>query len=206
MPAASPILNQKQKNRIIDLAMVLAASHGWAGLTTRRLAKKTGFSIRAVRTAFPSRQALLTAFTRRIDHDMVDSVALEDDQSPHDRLFDLILCRLEALADYRAGIARLLREGGTTPTGLLDILPAWQGSVRLMADLAFTPPRDLAQQQKIENKNGIHPSSKPANPCQLVLLAFIYADTVRVWLKDDSADGAKTMRHLDERLRRLRLA
>jgi hypothetical protein len=94
------------------------------------------------------------------------------------------MARLDALAPHKAAIRVLARELPGDPAALLCFL---YGGLRrgldwtlAAAGLDAPGPRGLLRRK---------------------LLGLVYLDTLRAWLKDDSADLGPTMSRLDKRLR-----
>ncbi|MBC8239538.1 MAG: hypothetical protein H8E30_03580, partial [Alphaproteobacteria bacterium] len=103
-----------------------------------------------------------------------------------DRLFDVIMRRLDALAPYRDGIAAVARDLRREP-GTLACLAAGPGrrSLQWMLEAARIQPWGLLA------------------PLQLKGLGLVYLSVLRVWLHDDGEDLAHTMAALDKALGRV---
>ena len=134
----------------------------------------------------PDRRAVLRTLAERVDEAMlaVDRAELEG-LPPRDKLFELIMRRLDALAPYRQGLARLARDARRDPCLLLPIGCRLDRSLRWMQELA-----------------GLRAHGLRARLQRRALLA-VYLQTLRTWFGDDSADLAKTMAELDTLLRRV---
>ena len=182
--AAAP---PSERDRIIDAALRLIAQHGWRRLSLAAIAAEADLSIVTLYRAFPSKQAILCGFSRRIDEAVLatplDSDAMDADERPRDRVFDLLMRRFDALHPYRAALEVLGRELPTDPIAALCAGAGLLRSIGWMLEAAGISTVGLG---------GIF---------AVKLTAAAYLATSRVWLRDDSPDLAPTMAALDRRLR-----
>jgi len=171
---------------LLASAFALLAEQGWAGLSLLALAERTGLPPIEVHRQLPDRRAVLRALSERVDEAMlaVDRAELEG-LPPRDKLFELIMRRLDALAPYRAGLARLARDARGDPCIVLGVTCRLDRSLRWMQELA-----------------GLRAHGLRARLQRRALLA-VYQQAMRTWLADDSGDLAKTMAELDTLLRRV---
>src|SRR5260370_15019627 len=88
-----------ERDRIIDAALRLIEQQGWRRLSLAAIATEADVPILTLYRAFPSKPAILCAFSRRIDEAVLatplDSDAAVDaptelDERPRDRVFDLL--------------------------------------------------------------------------------------------------------------------
>ena len=176
-------------DRVIQAAFKLAAERGWRALSLAEIAEAAKLPLSRVYPVFPTKQAILQAFSRRIDAEVLgdDTLAEEWDDagSARDRLFDVMMRRFDALAPYKAGIGHLLHERTHDPLGALCGLLSLRRSLAAMLEMARLPVQG------------------PCDALRLKGLAAIYLATLRVWLRDESSDMAKTMATLDGYLRRV---
>ncbi len=169
--------------RIIDAALELAAIEGWSGLTLARIAEAAGLSLAELHAAFPSKGCLLDAFIRRIDDQVLAAGPADADDAARDRLFEVLMRRFDALAPRKAAVAAILRDIVDPTVGLIG-LPAVARSMAWTLEAAGLSSAGLGGLIRVQG------------------LMLIYADAVRVWLRDDTPDMAKTMAALDKGLRR----
>ena len=174
--------------RILDTALELAATEGWRRLTLARIAAAAKVSLAELYSHYPSRRALLAAFFAHVDASMVAGASTPGEGEPEeasarDRLFDLIMRRLDALDTHKAAVASILRDARSDPVVLCDSCGPFRRSLRWMLECAGLSPSGLSG--VIATKG----------------LAVIYANTLRVWLRDDSDDKGRTMATLDRQLR-----
>jgi AcrR family transcriptional regulator len=171
---------------LLTSAFALLAERGWAGLSLPALAARAGLPLIEVHRQLPDRRAILQALSERVDEAMleVDRAELEG-LPPRDKLFELIMRRLDALAPYREGLARLARDARRDPCVLLPIGCRLDRSLRWMQELA-----------------GLRAHGLRARLQRRALLA-VYLQALRTWFVDENADLAKTMAELDTLLRRV---
>lgn len=141
--------------------------------------------LRVYRT-FPSKQAILCGFFRRIDEAVLtEPPAAEEDERPRDRLFDLLMRRFDTLRPYRPALDVLRRELAGDPVSALAAAAALARSMRWMLETADIPAGGWRGAISVK------------------LTAAAYLAAMRAWRGDESPDLAQTMAALDARLRRI---
>jgi AcrR family transcriptional regulator len=170
---------------IAAAAVRLAGTGGWRALTLADIAAEAGLPLSELARHYGSRPEILDGFERMIDRLMLAGGPAGDiSDAPRDRLFEVVMERLDALAPYRDGIRRIARELPLDPqSGLV---------------LACALPRSVAW---------MYASARiaidgPLMPLRIAALGGAYLATLRVWLNDDGPDLAKTMAALDRQLDR----
>lgn len=182
--AAPPPPAASDADRLIDAALRLIPREGWRRLSMAAIAGEAGLPILALYRAYPSKAAMLCAFTRRIDEIVLATpVEVAPDERPRDRIFDLLMRRFDALQPYREALEVLGRELPTDPAAALAAGAALLRSIGWMLEAA-----------------GIA-ASGVGGAIATRLTAAAYLATVRVWLRDETPDLAPTMADLDRRLR-----
>jgi len=174
------------RGKIVDALMELASEHRFEDISIRDICKTAGVSLADFRDAFPSKGAILAGFSRRIDHVVLaqDSEELAD-ESPRERLFDVLMRRLEAMAPYREGLREASAWLRRNPSSAFAINQVVMNSMRFMLEAA-----------------GIEVDGGAAGAIKLQGLAFAWARIVGVWLQDDDPSLSKTMAELDRELTR----
>src|SRR5919202_4136714 len=107
-------------DRILEQALVLLGSHGYAGLTLDELAARSGVAKTTVLRRWPSKAAVAAAGVERL---ALQSVAVPDSGTLHGDLHALLHGAVDTFARGRGQfVPRLLREAGHHPeiTDLLD--------------------------------------------------------------------------------------
>lgn len=179
---------ESRQARIIDAAMACIARDGWRRFSLAQVAAETDLPLSDILIPFPTKHAVINAFQDRIDERMLatagDLMSAGDDSADiRDRLFDLLMERFDALSPYRAAMAEIAKDALCDP-----------------ASLRFVP-RMARTMSRVLEAAGIGTSGS-VRLLQTKGLALVYADAFRIWLRDDSADLAKTMAALDRGLRR----
>ena len=174
------------RGKIVDALMQLAAERRFEDISIRDICGQADVSLADFRDAFPSKGAVLAGFSRKVDRAVL-SRETEDlaDESARERLFDILMRRLEAMAPYREGVrevmAYLRRDLGAAFAMNQVVL----NSMRFMMEAA-----------------GIDTDSGAAAAIKLQGLALAWARIVGVWLDDDDPDLSKTMAEVDRELTR----
>jgi AcrR family transcriptional regulator len=171
---------------LLAAAFGLIGDEGWRGFSFAALARRTGVSRVEVYRQFRSREALLGALNRRADEAML---AVDDTElaglPPRDRVFELLMRRLEALVPYRAGLARLARDRCPDPRVVLLTACRLERSLMWLQDIA-----------------GVRCHGLRACVARRAL-GLAYLRTAQVWFDDTGADLGRTMAQLDKQLRRV---
>jgi AcrR family transcriptional regulator len=185
MATDSPAGSAAEPELLIS-AFALLAERGWAGLSLLALAERAGLPLIEVHRQLPDRWAILRALSERVDEAMleIDRTELEG-LPPRDKLFELIMRRLDALAPYRDGLARLARDSRRAPWVLVATSCRLDRSLRWMQELA-----------------GLRAYGLRARLQRRALLAA-YLRALRIWFGDEAGDLARTMAELDTLLRRV---
>ncbi|HEX2116349.1 MAG TPA: TetR family transcriptional regulator [Alphaproteobacteria bacterium] len=169
-------------DRIIDTTMDLIAGRGWRNLSLADIASATGLSLAQLYAVFPSKLAVLDAFERRVnERTLAGEVSAED--SIRDRLFDLVMRRLDTLAPHRPAIRALIRDLPLDPSIALCTGPRFLNAMRWMAESAGVDTSGLGGWLRV---NGV---------------AAVYVSTLYAWLNDETADNSRTLAALDRALK-----
>jgi AcrR family transcriptional regulator len=176
---------QPGPDRILDAALDLAADMRWRDITMENIADASGAKLARVHELFPSKAAMLTAFIRRTDQAVLAGHDFKDASEPcRERLLDVLMRRLDALEPHRPAVAAITRDLGCDPASALCALPAFAAAMAWSLEAA-----------------GIR-SSGPLGMVRLKGLSLIYLSALRVWLRDDTQDYARTMAQIDKNLKR----
>jgi len=169
------------KGRIIAAALRLAATRRWAEVTLRDIAEEAGPNLVELRQIFSSKSAILAAFVRAVDDEVVRRAPRRTpDQAARDAIFEVVMSRFDVLAPYKSALASIVRDVGP------DYELACAG---------------LASQHWMLQAAGID-TEGARGAVRIAGLASVYASVFRTWLDDDDPGLARTMAALDRRLRR----
>jgi ubiquinone biosynthesis protein COQ9 len=176
--------NPPVNDRILDAALRLAASRRWSEIALRDIAGEAGLSLAALNEAVPSRAAILVLLNRRIDQRMLAALDREPvSGDAHDRLFEVLMRRLEVMAPYRAAVANIIAD----PATMLDDPPALASSLgRSLGWVLAAAELEDGGSREIVKRLG---------------LAAVYRRVLGVWVEDDDPGLARTMAALDRALR-----
>jgi AcrR family transcriptional regulator len=171
-------------DRLIDAALRLAVERGWREVTLAEIARAAGASLAETYRVLPSRSAVLDAFTRRVDAEVLSSDAVEEDsERPRDRIFDVLMRRFDALQRHRQAVAAILRGSMRDPFAMAASTPQFLRSMRWMGEAAGL------------RMDGI------GGAVRTKAIALAWASALRTWLEDETPDLSPTMASLDQRLR-----
>src|SRR4051794_12894471 len=108
---------------IIDAALRLAARQPWQDVGLAEIAAELGVPLADLARHAGSKTQILEAYMRRADQRLLAALQAEPvEGEAHDRLFEVMLRRLELLAPDKAAIASIVRAPGEGAIGMLDLL------------------------------------------------------------------------------------
>jgi AcrR family transcriptional regulator len=173
------------RGKIVDALMTLAAERRFEDISITDISKAAGVTLADFRDAFPSRGAVLAGFSRRIDRTVLEQDTGElADESPRERLFDVLMKRLEAMAPYRDGVREAAAWVRRTPAAALAMNQVAMSSMRFMLEAAGVEAEGAAGALKLQG------------------LTLAWARVLQVWLDDDEPGLSRTMAELDRVLTR----
>ena len=96
------------ETRLIDAMLEIAARDGWQGVTLPAIAEGAGAGCPSfIRPGVPG-SAVLAAFTRRIDREVVATdFTFAPEDTARDRLFEVLMRRFDALQPHREAVQRI---------------------------------------------------------------------------------------------------
>jgi hypothetical protein len=147
------------------------------------IAEKAQLTAHEVIQEFPSKIGLLWGIIESIDRAVLIE-KIDTEELPRERLFDVLMARLDALTPYKVAIRFIVRASYRDLRISLSILPRFMLSMSWMLEAAGVSSVGL--KGLIRTKG----------------LAIVYLNTMRVWLNDETPDMSKTMAALDQNLRR----
>jgi AcrR family transcriptional regulator len=186
MPKSHRSKDRSLEDRVLDAAFALAAERDWATLSLADIAAAAGLSIAALYPVCPSKAAVFDLLAARVDAAVLEGVGPTDpEETVRDRLFDLLMQRFDTLRPYRPGLAGVVRG-----LGPLDVAATW----------AAAWPRLGRSMRWMLEAAGVGTAGLDGE-LRAAVLSGVYLAAMRVWLRDDTPDMAKTMAELDARLR-----
>jgi AcrR family transcriptional regulator len=171
------------RDRIVDALMKLAAEEPWDRITLPHIAREAEVTLGELRDAFPSKGAILGGFAKRIDRIVLDGTGEDMLGEPaRERVLDVMMRRLDALAPYKAALREISRHARRDPLMLAALNQLALNSWRYMLAAADIDTEDSLGLVKVQGA------------------AIVFARTLDVWFEDDGPDMARTMAKLDKEL------
>jgi ubiquinone biosynthesis protein COQ9 len=170
--------------RIRQAAFALAERKPWHEITMAAIAQQSGLSISALMRDVESKAAILKDFSRDIDRSML--LVFEKyppEGEAHDRLFDVIIKRLEIMHPYRPVISSVMKRWFGDP-----------GEAAVMLQSLATTVGWIAAAARVEEE--------PAwGSWRKIGLGRAYLKALSAWIGDDDPGLSRTMAALDRSLR-----
>ncbi len=160
------------------------ARHGWDGLTMRRVSAASGVSLAELRRRCPTPSVLLALHGRVVDQQVLEGTVSDTGDTPRERLFDVLMRRVDAMQPHRRGILRLLDEALADPFLALALFSGLPRSMAWMLEAAQIGTDGFSGALRAKG------------------LAGVWLYTVRAWARDNTEDLGPTMAALDRALDR----
>jgi AcrR family transcriptional regulator len=168
---------------IVNAFMALLAEKRFEDIGLADIARRAGASLSELRGKYSSKMAILAAHMREIDRAVlagIDSALAEE--PPRERLFDVLMRRLDALAPHKEAVRSLRRSVLCNPglgfavNGLAVSSMQWMLTA---ADISASGPKGMVRAQG---------------------LSLLFASVLRTWLDDDDPGQSRTLAALDRAL------
>lgn len=185
-------MSEKQRNKaegpnrkiiLIDTTLSLAGELGWPSVTLQLVGKTANVPLSEVSAIFSSKWDILEAFRERTDLLLTAGKSANlSGQSAKDRLFDILMARIEIIEPWKAGIGSIARHAVAQPITGIRLFTSLNKSMECMIE---------------------HVNAKIQGPGKLIQsrgLTLIYLLVLRRWIGDHSSDLGPTMAELNERL------
>ncbi len=177
--------DKSERERIIDAFMKLLAEKPIEQIGFAEIAREAGVSLSALRESFGSALAILAAHMKAIDRAVLAGGDADvAGEPPRERLFDVLMRRLDVLEPHKAAVRSLMRSAMRDPPLALALNGLAVRSQQWMltaADIGAAGPRGMLRAQG---------------------LAVLFASVLRTWVDDDDPGHARTMAALDRALAR----
>jgi AcrR family transcriptional regulator len=171
--------------RILDAGLDEVAAVGWRSLAMDAVAERAGLSLGEVLLQVPSKTHLMLNFLARVDQRTLSPVKrLNAEDSPRERLFEILMRRFDALNEKREAAKAVVTGVSRDPAALAAGLCRVDRSFAAMLSAAGISTGGLLGLARIQG------------------LKAVAAYTLRAWMNDDSTDLSKTMAALDRALAR----
>jgi len=184
-PTAGAATPASDRDKIIAAFLGLLGEKRFEQIGLIEIAERAGVSLVQLRGEFRAPIAILAAFVKDIDR----AVLAQDfsdmaEEPPRERLFDVLMRRLEALGTQREAVRSLVRSAARNPVLALALNGLAVRSQQWMlaaAGIGASGPRGMARAQG---------------------LAVLFGSVLRTWVRDDDPGLARTMAALDRALGR----
>lgn len=171
------------REKAIAALMELLAEQSFEDIGLAEVAGRAGIKLSQLRNEFGSTLAILGAFTKQIDNAVLDGGDADmAEESPRDRLFDVLMRRIEALAPYKDAMRSIMRSARRNPGLAL--------ALNVMA---------VRSQSWMLEAAGIG-ASGPRGALRAQGAALMFARVMSVWIDDDEEGLDRTMAALDRGL------
>jgi AcrR family transcriptional regulator len=182
--AASPPPST-DREKIVAAFLALLAAEPFERIALTDVATAAGVSLAELRDEFPSTLAILAAHVKATDRAVLAADVSDMTEEPErERLFDVLMRRLEILAPHREAVRSLLRSARRDPPlalALNGLAVRSQHWMLTAAGIGASGPRGMIRAQG---------------------LALLFASVLRAWVDDDDPGHARTMAALDRALGR----
>jgi AcrR family transcriptional regulator len=173
------------RERIIAAFLALLAEKSFERIGLVEVAERAGVSLAELRDEFASTLGIYAAHVKTIDRTVLGRRETDmAEESPRERLFDVLMRRFDALASHKAAVRSLLRSARRNPPLALALNGVALRSQQWMlaaANIDAAGPRGMLRAQG---------------------LAILYAQVLAVWVDDEDPGLARTMAALDRGLGR----
>jgi AcrR family transcriptional regulator len=173
------------RDKIIEAFFALLAERAFEEIGYADIAARAGVPLATLRQEFGSKFPIVAAYVKAIDHKVLAGGDADmTEEPPRERLFDVLMRRLEALAPDRAAIRSLRR------------------SARRHPSLAFAFNALALRSQRWMLTAANIDAAGPRGALRAQGLALLFADVLRTFLHDEDEGLARTMAALDRALAR----
>lgn len=187
-PKAAPPLpppGGTDREKIIAALMALLAEKRIEEIGFGDIATRAGVSLATLRGEFGSELAILAAHIKELDRKVLADGGTDMAEEPaRERLFDVLMRRIEAMAPYREATRSLMRSASCNP-GLAFALNGL--AVRSQTWMLTAAGIDAAGPRGAIRAQGT---------------AALFASVLRTWVDDDDEGLARTLAALDRALAR----
>lgn len=180
--SAAPPRGTSDRDKAIDALMALLTEHSFEQIGLAEVAGRAGIKLSQLRAEFGSTLAILAAHIKDIDRVVLSGGADMAEEPVRERLFDMLMRRLEALAPYKDSVHSIMRSARRNPGLALALNAAAVRSQKWMLEAA-----------------GIG-GSGPRGALRAQGAALMFARVLSVWVDDDEESLDRTMAALDRGL------
>jgi AcrR family transcriptional regulator len=174
---------QTPEQKFVTAACKAIEADGWTNLNLADVARKAKIPLSTVYDICPTKAALLPLIGKDVDLRFLENVSgIDETMHARDRAFDAILSWFEQLQPLKPVFTAIRNDSRGDLSLIVDLVPMAMRSAHWIAASARLP--DIGWRGFAVTRG----------------IGLLLADTLSVWLAD-SDDMAKTMAHIDRRLR-----
>jgi AcrR family transcriptional regulator len=176
--------SKRASNDIVSAAFRLAASRPWGEVGLADIASEAKIPLSELAAQIGGKSDVLKRYARQLDQEMLASIEREPvTGSPHDRVFDIVMRRLELMEKDKPAIRSIVAHPASTIT-----------------DYAVLAGSVLQSQDWVLSAAGLEDTGL-RGAIKTTGLAVIYARILKVWANEEDEGLARTMAQLDRSLR-----
>src|SRR4051812_27582446 len=184
-PPALPPPGGTDRDKIIAALMALLAEKRFEDIGFGDIAARSGLTLANCRAEFGCTLAVLAAHMKELDRKVLASASGDmAEEPPRERLFDVLMRRIEVMAPHREAVRSLMKSAQCNPglafalNGLAVRSQSWMLTA---AEIDAAGPRGMIRAQG---------------------LAMLFASVLRTWADDEDEGLARTLAALDRALAR----
>jgi AcrR family transcriptional regulator len=182
-PTAPPPRGTSDRDKAVDALMALLAEHSFEQIGLAEVAGRAELKLTQLRAEFGSTLAILAAHIKDIDRAVLSGGDADMAEEPaRERLFDVLMRRLEALGPYKDAVRSILRSARRNP------------------GLAFALNATAVRSQRWMLEAAGIGASGPKGALRAQGAALMFARVLTVWIDDDEPGLDRTMAALDRGL------
>lgn len=166
-------------DRAAKAALALAADRPWSQISLLDIAGKAGIGFAELYVVASSKRALIDQVSASFDQSAM-ATASDAQTDLHDRLFDAVMARIEAMEPHRHALIAITIDEGSAP----------------MAKRIARTARAVLETAGLDT-SGLKGSAR------LAAMALVWTRVIQVW-RDDEGALNRTMAEIDQRLKQMR--
>jgi AcrR family transcriptional regulator len=177
-----PARGTSDRDKAVDALLALLAEQRFEAIGLAEVAGRAGLKLSQLRAEFGSTLAIVGAHIKDIDRIVLAGGEDMTEEPPRERLFDVLMRRLEALAPYKDAVRSLLRSTRRNPSLAFALNAMAVRSQHWMLEAAGI---------------GVH---GPRGALRAQGAAMMFARVLGIWLDDEDPALDRTMAALDRGL------
>ncbi|WP_068086309.1 hypothetical protein [Polycladidibacter stylochi] len=175
---------EKTKQKVLNHFINVMGEVNYTEIQFSDIAQRCEMSLAEVHTCYRSRDELLSAFLHKVDQEVLANIDSDMAEEPaRERLFDVLMTRLDIMEKYRKAFANICREARCEPFLACRLMSLQSSSMFWMMAGA-----------------GIEVSGFRRQAMARALMVG-FNRVVRQWLKEEDGNNAKSMAEMDRMLR-----